>query len=102
MTNAYADREPVTTREHDHPWVADLETEKHAADQRLTVAEAIDAVEQTRDGHFVDLVTHEQHGHPSSYLYRTLRELSRPLELSDEGRCSCGGYVTRVRLDSPR
>jgi len=98
MTNTYADREPVTRREHDEPWVADLEADEHAADRVLTVAEAVDAVEQTRAGRFVDLVTHERHGHPSSYLYENVVSVDRPVDLSDEGRCSCGGYVTRVAV----
>jgi|AntRauTorcE11898_2_1112593.scaffolds.fasta_scaffold53998_2 putative CGCGG family rSAM target protein len=95
---AYADREPVTRRAHDRPWVADLESEAHAADRQLTVAEAVDAVEQTRAGGYVDLVTHERHGHPSSYLYEALQSVERRVELSDEGRCPCGGYVTRVAV----
>lgn len=99
MTDTYADREPVTRRTHDHPWVADLEADEHATDRQLTVAEAVDAVEQTRSGRFVDLVTHEQHGHPVSYLYEPVRSVDRPVALSDEGRCSCGGYVTRVAVD---
>ena len=98
MTSAYADREPVTRREHDKPWVADLEADDHAADRTLTVAEAVDAVKQTRAGRFVDLVTHERHGHPSSYLYETLSSMDLSVDLSDEGRCSCGGYVTRVSV----
>lgn len=98
MTSTYADREPVTRREHDEPWVADLESNEHATSQRLTVAEAVDAVEQTRPGHLVDLVTHKRHGHPTSYLYETVRSVDRPVTLSDEGRCSCGGYVTRVTI----
>lgn len=98
MANEYADREPVTRREHDHPWVADLEADRHATDRRLTVAEAVDAVEQTGPSRFVDLVTHEQHGHPSSYLYDAVRSVDRSIDISDEGRCSCGGYVTRVTV----
>ncbi|WP_226013489.1 CGCGG family rSAM-modified RiPP protein [Halomicrobium salinisoli] len=98
-SSAYAGREPVTRAAHDRPWAADLETEAHAADRRLTVHEAIDAVEQTRAGRHVDLVTHERHGHPSTYLYRPVRAVDRRVELSDEGRCSCGGYVTRVRVE---
>jgi putative CGCGG family rSAM target protein len=98
MSNTYADREPVTRRTHDHPWVADLEAEEHATNRQLTIAEAVDAVEQTRSGHFVDLVTHEQHGHPASYLYKPVRTVDRSVVLSDEGRCSCGGYVTRVTV----
>lgn len=96
--DAYADREPVTRWKHDRPWVADLETAEHATDRALTVAEAVDAVEQTYPGQFVDLVTHERHGHPSTYLYEAIRSVDHPVELWDEGRCSCGGYVTRVAV----
>lgn len=98
MAEAYADREPVTRREHDEPWVADLESDDHAADWQLTVAEAVDAVDQTRPGQFVDLVTHRAHGHPSAYLYEAVRSLEPYIDVADEGRCSCGGYVTRVRV----
>ncbi|WP_206425051.1 CGCGG family putative rSAM-modified RiPP protein [Halosimplex salinum] len=101
MTNvseAYADREPVTRRVHDRPWVADLETDEHAADRPLTVAEAVDAVEQTGRGEHVDLVTHERHGDPASYLYEPVRSVDRPVDIAREGRCSCGGYVTRVTV----
>jgi putative CGCGG family rSAM target protein len=103
MTDSYADREPVTMRTHDRPWVADLETDDHASDRSLTVAEAVDAVEQTCSGRFVDLVTHERHGHPSSYLYEAVRSVNRRIDISAEGRCSCGGYVTRVTVgESPK
>ncbi len=96
--NAYADREPVTMRVHDRAWTADLETDRHASDRRFVVDEAIEAVEQTRPDRFVDIVTHECHGHPSAYLYRALGSVDSDLDLSDRGRCSCGGYVTRVTI----
>lgn len=98
MAKAYADREPVTRRWHDYPWVADLETDEHASDRQLTISEAVDAVEQTRTGRFVDLVTHGEHGHPSSYLYEALRSVDRGVDILDEGRCSCGGYITCVAV----
>jgi len=98
MVSTYDDREPVTRREHDHPWVADLETEDHASERERTVAEAIEAVEQTQPGQFVDLVTHREHGHPSEYLYETIRSMDRRVTVFDQGRCSCGGYVTRVTV----
>lgn len=98
MSGTYAGREPVTRREHRHPWVADLAGDVHAADPQLLVGEAVDAVEQTPPGQFVSLVTHERHGHPSSYLYDALRSVAERVELSDEGRCSCGGYVTRAEF----
>jgi putative CGCGG family rSAM target protein len=100
MTSAYAGREPVTRTIHDRPWVADLETTKHADDRKLIVAEAVDAVEQTRTGRFVDLVTHERHGHPATYLYEAVQSSSQSIDISDEGRCPCGGYVTRITIDS--
>ncbi|AZH25986.1 CGCGG family putative rSAM-modified RiPP protein [Haloplanus aerogenes] len=99
MPETYAGREPVTMRRHDRPWIADLETADHASDRQLTVTEAVDAVEQTYSGRFVDLVTPEQHGHPSSYLYEPVRTVARSVDIEDEGRCSCGGYVTRVAVD---
>jgi len=89
-------------RTHDRPWAADLETQAHAGDRELVVAEALEATERTRPGQFVDLVTHEQHGHPSTYLYDRLAALSVTCELSDRGRRPCGGYVTRVSVgESP-
>jgi len=89
-------REPVTRRTHDHPWAADLETERHADDEELVVGEALDAVKQTRPGQHVDLVTHESHGHPATYLYQRFESLDRDVVIADDGRCSCEGYVTRV------
>jgi len=102
MMGAYADREPVTMQTHDRPWVADLETDDHASNRSLTVAEAVDAVQQTRVGRFVDLVTHGRHGHPSGYLYEAIRSVDRRIDVDDEGRCSCGGYVTRVTVRERR
>lgn len=83
---------------HDRPWTADLETQAHAANRELVIAEALDAIEQTRPGQFVDLVTHERHGHPLTYLYDRLTAQNIDCELSDQGRCQCGGYVTRVTV----
>lgn len=98
MVAHYEAREPVTTRTHDRPWAADLETDAHAADRSLVVAEAVDAVEATERG-FVDLVTPEPHGDPETYLYPALRARPEVVGCDDEGRCSCGGYVTRVRVE---
>lgn len=102
MSETYTDREPVTRREHRYPWVADLAGDAHATDPQLIVGEAVDAVEQTPPGQFVSLVTHERHGHPSSYLYDALRSFDGRVELSDGSHCSCGAYVTRVCLDEEK
>nr|WP_220132438.1 CGCGG family rSAM-modified RiPP protein [Natronomonas sp. LN261] len=99
VVETYESREPVTIRTHHRPWAANLETDAHATDRSLVVEESIDAVEQTRDGQFVDLITHGEHGHPSTYLYSELRSMGSVAGLAEEGRCSCGGYVTRVRTE---
>lgn len=95
-SHRFEGREPVMRRGHDRPWIADLEAEKHAENRELLVAEAVGAVEQTGPGTHVDVVTHERHGHPSAYLYDRLVSLPSVEDVSDEGRCGCGGYVTRV------
>lgn len=102
MADSFTGREPVTRREHDEPWAANLESDAHADNRQLLIEEAIDAIEQTRAGQFVDLVTHESHGHPSTYLYDSMRTLRTVEEIADEGRCSCGGYVTRVTVRPQR
>jgi putative CGCGG family rSAM target protein len=88
-------REPVTRRTHDHPWAANLETERHADDRGLVVGEALDAVRQTRPGQYVDLVTHESHGCPETYLCPELKS-TEEIEITDSGRCACGGYIFRI------
>ncbi len=89
-------REPVTIREHDQPWAADLESDRHANDTRLVVAEAIDAIEGTRLGVPVDLVTHECHGDPMDYLLDPLRSTVPDIAVTGHRRCTCGGYVITV------
>lgn len=99
MPDEYAGREPVTRHDHNQAWVADLETDEHGMNRELIIAEAVDAIEQIRPGRFVDLVTHERHGRPTSYLYEAIRSVDWCVDISDRGRCSCGGYVTRVTVD---
>ena len=89
-------REPVTIREHDQPWAADLESDRHATDSRLVVAEAIDAIEETRPGIPIDLVTHECHGDPIDYLLDPLRSKVPDVAVTGHRRCTCGGYVVTV------
>lgn len=96
FARGYEAREPVTRRIHEMPWIAGLETAKHAANRRLVIEEALDAFAQTATGYHVDIVTHETHGHPANYLYSHLNAIDSDLEVTDCGRCSCGGYVTRV------
>jgi putative CGCGG family rSAM target protein len=86
------------TAEHDTSWSATLEGPEHAADRNLVVEEAIEAVERTASGVHVNLVTHGDHGHPSSYLYPVLTERFDDVEIEYVDQCGCGGHVTRVRV----
>lgn len=91
--------EPVTDRDHDNSWSANLEKSHHAEDSDLVVAQAIDAIDRTTDGHHVNLVTHGDHGHPETYLYAALSdEFGEEVELEYVERCGCGGYVTRAHV----
>lgn len=92
----YEGREPVTRRVHHRQWVADLESSNHAPDRGVVIEEAADAVEQTTPWTRVDIVTHQRHGHPSTYLYPRLESLFDGIRLADDGRRHCGGYVTEV------
>lgn len=91
--------EPVTRRVHETSWSANLEKEHHAADRDLMVSQAIDAVEATAAGCHVNLVTHGDHGHPSTYLREALEDAFGDLRLEYVDQCGCGGHVTRVFLE---
>lgn len=88
--------EPVTDHVHGSAWAADLERPEHAADRELLVEEAITAVENTVEGSFVQLVTHEAHGHPSEYLYEPLEEtFGDAVHWEYVCQCNCGGHIVR-------
>ena len=99
-TDPAADVEPVTRREHDVSWSANLEKPHHAADRDLVVAQATDAVEATVPGTHVNLVTHGDHGRPETYLWDELEDEFEDADLEIEyvDRCGCGGHVTRVHI----
>lgn len=94
----YEGREPVTRRVHRRQWLAGLESSSHARERELGLEEATDAVEQTDPGTRVDTVTHRQYGHPFRCLYPRIESLFDGTQLSDDGRCRRGGYVTRVMV----
>jgi putative CGCGG family rSAM target protein len=86
-------------RDHDASWSANLERERHA-DREQLLADAVTAVERTAPGHHVNLVTHGDHGHPSSYLFDRLAEaFGDEVRTEFVERCGCGGYVTRVHVE---
>ena len=94
---------PITRREHDVSWSANLETPRHAADRELVVSQGTNAIEATADGTHVNLVTHGDHGRPETYLWDELEaafdDADVDLEIEYVDRCGCGGHVTRVHVD---
>lgn len=100
ITQDYDDEgtEPVTDRIHDSAWAANLERPEHAADRDRLVEEAIKAVEITAEGTHVQLVTHEEHGHPSTYLYSVLEDEFDDIEWEYICQCNCGGHILRVSV----
>ncbi|XVH33262.1 CGCGG family rSAM-modified RiPP protein (plasmid) [Haloferacaceae archaeon DSL9] len=96
VTRNGEDVEPVTDRTHDGSWSANLETDQYVADVDLLVEHAIDAVEHTRPGSHVNLVTHAEHGDPSEYLADPLETAFDDIEYEYVDQCGCGGHVFRV------
>lgn len=92
--------EPVTRRTHETSWSANLEQPRHADDRALVVEEALDAIDATAGGRHVNLVTHDELGHPSEYLYDALGERGDTIRFAYVDECGCGGHVTRVHVDS--
>lgn len=96
----HGEAQPVTDRVHDNSWSANLEKPQHATDIDLVISQAIDAIEHTKPGNHVNLVTHADHGHPSEYLYEPLEETfgTDDVTLDYVDQCGCGGHVTRAHI----
>nr|WP_276246141.1 MULTISPECIES: CGCGG family rSAM-modified RiPP protein [unclassified Haladaptatus] len=92
--------EPVTDHVHENSWSANLEKPHHAADTNLVIEQAIDAIEHTAPGNYVNLVTSGAHGHPEIYLYDALEgDSDSTFRWEYIKQCGCGGYVTRVYVE---
>jgi putative CGCGG family rSAM target protein len=98
MSVSHDDVDPITDEIHDNSWSANLEQPRHAEDRDLLVQQAIEAVEHTAGDNHVNLVTHGDHGHPSEYLFETLRDAFAAIECEYVEQCGCGGHVTRVHV----
>ncbi|MFB6118029.1 CGCGG family rSAM-modified RiPP protein [Halosegnis sp.] len=84
---------------HDTSWSANLEQPRHETDRDRVVADALEAIAHTVSGAHVNLVTHDAHGHPETYLYETLAAECDDATWEFVDRCGCGGYVTRVHVE---
>ncbi|MFB6109904.1 MAG: CGCGG family rSAM-modified RiPP protein [Halodesulfurarchaeum sp.] len=97
---AHGESEPVTDHVHSNSWSANLEASQYGDDLDLLERHAIEAVEKTEPGYHVNLVTHENHGHPETYLFDVLEEQFGGDGISWEyiDQCGCGGHVVRVTV----
>ena len=96
MTTTTTDPEPPTDRDHDTSWSANLETPGYADDPDLVVEHALAAIDRTAGGTHVNLVTHEAHGHPETYLYPALESaLADDVDVEFVDRCGCGPRGSR-------
>ena len=90
---------PVADHVHENSWSANLEGPEYADDRGRVVEQAVSAVEHTALGSHVNLVTHEAHGHPETYLYDVLdAEYGERAEWEYVDQCGCGGHVVRVHV----
>ncbi|MFC6838300.1 CGCGG family putative rSAM-modified RiPP protein [Halomarina ordinaria] len=99
--HAHGETEPVTDRNHDNSWSANLEKPQYEDDLSLLKRHGIEAVEHTTSGHHVNLVTHQAHGHPEGFLYDALDDRFGDEDVQWEyiEQCGCGGHVVRVHVN---
>jgi hypothetical protein len=82
-------------------WSLNLEDDYYEAHIEEMLTESVDAVRQTKQGHYVNIVTPGANGDPRSWLIPELLVRLEQAELPIQGiriidQCGCGGYVTRV------
>ncbi|MEH7072472.1 CGCGG family putative rSAM-modified RiPP protein [Neobacillus drentensis] len=81
----------------DKDWTKDLEHDEYEMSIDLIITDALQAVEETKKGCYVNLVTAERFGNPVNYLQPLLEELyTNNVNIKFINQCGCGGYVLRV------
>lgn len=81
----------------DKDWTKDLEHDEYENDIDLIIKDAITAVEETKAGVYVNLVTSEVFGSPVDYLQPLLEQMfPNQIRIKFIDQCGCGGYVLRV------
>lgn len=81
----------------DKDWTKDLEHDEYEDDIDLILKDALEAVEITQPGNFVNLVTSKNFGNPVEYLQPLLEEVfNDTISMKFIDQCGCGGYVLRV------
>ncbi|CAM3562279.1 hypothetical protein GCM10009865_10620 [Aeromicrobium ponti] len=78
-------------------WSISLEHGEYKNNLELIVKEAIDAVQQTAKGFYVNVVTPADFGNPDDYLTESLLLFfGNKIDAKYIDQCGCGGYVLRV------
>jgi putative CGCGG family rSAM target protein len=78
-------------------WSISLEHDEYESNLELVINDAIDAVQETSPGHYVNLVTPEGFGLPEDYLVEALVTIFKnEISMKFIDQCGCGGYVLRV------
>ena len=81
----------------DKNWSISLEHEEYECDLELVVKDAIEAVQKTSKGFYVNLVTPSTFGNPDEYLTDSLvLYFGNEIKVKFIDQCGCGGYVLRV------
>jgi putative CGCGG family rSAM target protein len=81
----------------DKNWSISLEHEEYVLVMELVITDAIQAVEDTDKGYYVNIVTPASFGNPDDYLAEALLSyFGNRIEMKFIDQCGCGGYVLRV------
>jgi putative CGCGG family rSAM target protein len=81
----------------DKDWTKDLEHDEYENDIDLILKDALEAVEITQAGYFVNLVTSANFGDPVEYLQPLIEKMFKEsVKLKYIDQCGCGGHVLRV------
>ena len=78
-------------------WSIALEHDEYEEDLDLVVRDAIEAVEETANGYYVNVVTPAKFESPDAYLTAALVDyFKEKITTKFIDQCGCGGYVVRV------
>ncbi|SES00285.1 CGCGG family rSAM-modified RiPP protein [Salipaludibacillus aurantiacus] len=78
-------------------WSASLEHGEYAEDRAFVIRHAIEAIDETAEGFYVNLVTPDVFGNPTDYLLSVIKDkYGDAVEAKYIDQCGCGGYVLRV------
>jgi len=81
----------------DRNWSISFEHEEYEKNVVLIVKDAMEAVRNTAEGYYVNIVTPEGFGNPENYLTDILQDHFKDrIKTRFIDQCGCGGYVLRV------